>query len=171
MQTVTVVRQAVESDAQRLLELRRALFQETDLLLWEPDEFRDTVEDEAQRITRFNSVANSHCFVAENGRELIGFIFAVGGAPRRLRHSTSLALGERHSHWGRGVGSLLVKAALEWSQRSGLRRVELTVHTSNDRAVRLYERFGFEVEGVRRSSLLVNGSFKDEYQMSLINDV
>jgi len=48
-------------------------------------------------------------------------------------------------------------------------RVELTVHTTNQRAFELYQRHGFEVEGIRRKSLLVNGRLVDEYLMSLTN--
>jgi RimJ/RimL family protein N-acetyltransferase len=52
-----------------------------------------------------------------------------------------------------------------------LRRVELTVHTTNQRAIAAYKRCGFQVEGVRRSSLLVDGKYVDEYLMAVINDV
>jgi RimJ/RimL family protein N-acetyltransferase len=60
---------------------------------------------------------------------------------------------------------------MAWSREAGLRRVELTVHTTNVRAVNLYLRSGFQVEGVRRSSLLVSGKYVDEYLMSVVNEV
>jgi hypothetical protein len=40
------IRRAVEADAPSLLALRQTLFAETDFLLWEPGEFKDTVEVE-----------------------------------------------------------------------------------------------------------------------------
>jgi RimJ/RimL family protein N-acetyltransferase len=52
-----------------------------------------------------------------------------------------------------------------------LRRIELTVHTSNQRAIDVYKRCGFQVEGVRQSSLLVDGKYVDEYLMAVINEV
>ena len=55
---------------------------------------------------------------------------------------------------------------MAWAPGAGVKRLELTVHTSNDRAVSLYRKFGFEIEGTRRSSLLVDGVFKDEYLMA-----
>jgi RimJ/RimL family protein N-acetyltransferase len=52
-----------------------------------------------------------------------------------------------------------------------LRRIELTVHTTNDRAIAAYRRCGFQIEGVRQSSLLVDERYVDEYLMAVINDV
>jgi RimJ/RimL family protein N-acetyltransferase len=46
----------------------------------------------------------------------------------------------------------------------------LTVHTSNLQALGLYLRYGFQVEGVRRHSLLVDGRYVDEYLMSRLGD-
>jgi RimJ/RimL family protein N-acetyltransferase len=166
-----VIRRAVELDAAALIELRRTLFSETENMLWESDEFVQTAEDEAQRIARLNSRSNSLVILAEDGSQPIGILTAVGGEVRRLRGSTSLALGVAKSHWGQGVATQMLQHALEWSRVSGIRRVELTVHTSNIRAVGVYLRCGFQVEGVRRSSLLVSRRYVDEYLMSVLNEV
>ena len=166
-----VIRRAAELDAAALIELRRTLFSETENMLWEPDEFVQTAEDEAKRISRLSSRSNSLVILAEDGSQPVGILTAVGGEVRRLRKSTSLALGVAKSHWGRGVATQMLQHALEWSRASGLRRVELTVHTSNVRAVGVYLRCGFQVEGVRRSSLLVGDKYVDEYIMSVLNEV
>ena len=49
-----------------------------------------------------------------------------------------------------GVGRALLGAAEEWARTSGIRKLELHVFPWNEPAIRLYERFGFEREGVRR---------------------
>lgn len=166
-----VVRRAAESDAPALIELRRMLFAETANMLWEPDEFGQTADDESKRITRLNARSNSLVLLAEAETRPIGVLTAVGGEVRRLRNSATLALGVAKSHWGQGVATQMLEHALRWSHASGLRRVELTVHTTNIRAVGVYLRCGFQVEGVRRSSLFVNGMFIDEYIMSVLNEV
>jgi RimJ/RimL family protein N-acetyltransferase len=163
------VRLAEKADASNLLALRNSLFEETDTMLFEPGEFKDTPQDEANRIERLNQGANSRCLVAVSDGQLIGFLNAMGTPVNRLRHSTTLALGVRRANWSNGVGSALINEVLAWSRSCGLRRIELTVLTSNSRAVELYRRAGFEIEGTRRSSLLVGGSYVDEYLMSAIN--
>lgn len=49
----------------------------------------------------------------------------------------------------RGVGSALLERALAEGVRLGARRATLEVRRSNDTALRLYSRAGFEVAGVR----------------------
>ena len=45
-------------------------------------------------------------------------------------------------------------------------RVELQVNVDNARAVRLYERFGFEKEGRLRANVLRDGAFIDSFMMA-----
>ena len=51
---------------------------------------------------------------------------------------------------GRGGGRLLMDAAIAWLQDSDMHKVELEVWPDNERAIGLYERYGFEREGIRR---------------------
>jgi len=164
------VRRAQESDSSALIELRRLLFRETSNMLWEPDEFVQTAEDESKRIARLHGKPNGLILVAEDGGALVGLLTAAGGEVRRLRHSATLALGVAKSHWGQGVASAMIGAAKSWAWSVGLHRLELTVHTSNMRALSVYLRAGFQVEGLRRDSLLVDGKYVNEYLMSLLGD-
>ena len=54
-----LIRPAEESDARQLVQLRRRLFAETAFMLWEPDEFTATAEDELLFIRRLASRPNS----------------------------------------------------------------------------------------------------------------
>lgn len=54
-------------------------------------------------------------------------------------------IGVTPSHRGRGIGSMLVKAALTGFAAAGCRRVFLEVTAQNSGAVRLYERLGFRI--------------------------
>lgn len=51
---------------------------------------------------------------------------------------------------GRGGGHALLQAALAWLDDSDMHKVELEVWPDNERAIALYERYGFEREGLRR---------------------
>jgi len=64
----------------------------------------------------------------------------------------------------------MLDEVLAWSRQVGLARIELTVHTTNERAIGVYQRSGFQIEGTRRRSLLVSGRYVDEYLMSVINE-
>jgi GNAT superfamily N-acetyltransferase len=116
----------MEADAPARLALRRALFAETDFLLWEPAEFKNTSEDERARIARLTSEPNSLCLVAQSSSQLVGFLDAMGGQVNRQRHSTTLALAVLRAHWGSGIASGLLAEVLAWSKQVGIARVELT---------------------------------------------
>ena len=64
-----------------------------------------------------------------------------------------------------------MQEAIRWSLLAGLEQLELAVHTTNFRALSVYLRCGFEAEGLRRSSLLVDGKYVNEYHMSLSRGV
>ena len=49
-----------------------------------------------------------------------------------------------------GIGRALLEQAVEWAREVGVAKLELHVFPYNEPAIRLYERFGFEREGVRR---------------------
>ncbi|OJF10018.1 GNAT family N-acetyltransferase [Couchioplanes caeruleus] len=61
------------------------------------------------------------------------------------------------THRGRGVLASLVEAVAEWSLSAGRRELMLEVVIGNDRAVRAYERLGFEDTGVRVPHPVVPG--------------
>lgn len=71
---------------------------------------------------------------------------------------------------GRGLGTDMIRSAVDLALTKGFKRMELTVATTNERAIRLYERAGFHFEGVLRdySYLASEDRFIDEQVMGLI---
>ena len=68
---------------------------------------------------------------------------------------------------GRGVGRLLVEAAITEARRRGARKLSLRVLGGNARARSLYERCGFEVEGILREEFFLEGQFVDDILMAI----
>ena len=67
---------------------------------------------------------------------------------------------------GRGIGRALLSAAVDWAREIGVTKLELHVFPWNEPAIRLYERFGFEREGVRRGHYLREGEEVDAILMA-----
>ena len=66
-----------------------------------------------------------------------------------------------------GIGSALVRAALDWSAARGLAKVALGVFPDNDRAIAVYEHAGFVREGLRaRQYRVPGGAYRDELLMA-----
>lgn len=85
--------------------------------------------------------------------------------PRRA-HAASIGMAVRDDWQGKGIGTALTKAVIELADRwLNLRRLELNVFTDNEPAVRLYQKFGFEIEGTLRQFAFRDGQFIDAYAM------
>ncbi len=71
---------------------------------------------------------------------------------------------------GQGLGEKMMLEIIALAQQSGFLRIELSTATTNDRAIRLYEKTGFQKEGVLRrySHLKSEGRFEDEMMMSCL---
>ena len=110
--------------------------------------------------------SDDHWFVAEVEGAVVG-LAGLGVGKGRLRHSGHIFLFIARERQGQGVGSRLLEALLDVADNwLLLRRVELTVFAGNDRAKALYERHGFVVEGLRKLSVISEGTLHDEYLMA-----
>jgi RimJ/RimL family protein N-acetyltransferase len=70
---------------------------------------------------------------------------------------------------GRGVGTALVAAAIEWARARGLHKLTLGVFPQNDAAIGLYRKFGFLEEGRRTKHIRrANGELWDLVEMGLL---
>jgi RimJ/RimL family protein N-acetyltransferase len=70
----------------------------------------------------------------------------------------SLGYDLARSHWGRGIATEAMHAVLRFGfERMNLNRVEAVTIVDNTRSIRLLERLGFALEGVRRESSLEDG--------------
>ena len=136
------IRAARPYDAAALLDLKRQLDAETAFMIYEPDERDTSVQDLAVEL--------------------------AGGSFRRSRATAYVVIGVRADAAGLGIGTGLLRQAKDWAAAHGLHRLELTVMAHNTRAIRLYERMGFSVEGRRSECLLVDGQFIDELTMAVI---
>lgn len=99
-----------------------------------------------------------------------GAVVGAAGLERlqgRRGHVGTIGMGVDDSWTGRGVGTALLGALVDLAERwLGLRRLELTVYADNERALRLYARFGFAVEGRMRAYALRDGVFADAVAMA-----
>src|SRR3982074_1064349 len=89
-------------------------------------------------------LAKRNQFVAEDGGDTCGLIGIIPAGPGIAELVSTWV---RHTTRGRGVGDLLVLAALRWATDHDFAQVQLWVAEGNDRAERLYARHGFQRTG------------------------
>jgi ribosomal protein S18 acetylase RimI-like enzyme len=105
--------------------------------------------------------------VAETGGRIVGYVRI--GRPTPLASNAhvlqiqGLAIAEAAR--GRGLGRMLVRAAVEEARERGARRLTLRVLGHNAPARALYESEGFVVEGVQPEEFLLDGAYVDDVFM------
>ena len=106
--------------------------------------------------------------VAELNGEVVGSagLNAPGVALRR-RHVMGLGLSVARAAQQQGVGTALMAALCDYADRwLGTLRIELTVYTDNAVALRLYRRFGFQIEGTFKGYAMRDGVYVDAHAMA-----
>jgi len=120
-----------------------------------------------ERIT--NIPGNLHNLVAEVDGKVKGqMTLEVLTSPRR-KHAARIGMAVSQEYQNKGIGYKLIEAAIDLSDNwLGITRIELGVFTDNKTAIKLYEKFGFEIEGCAKSYALRNGEYVDTYYMARI---
>jgi len=100
-----------------------------------------------------------HIFVAREGNEVVGMVnllFAVstaeGGFVVLLED-----LIVRPSHRGKGTGSALLRHAIDFARTNGFPRITLLTDRINEKAIRFYERHGFQLSAMVPMRLKLDG--------------
>lgn len=165
-----IIRTIRESDAEQFLNLCNKLDTETQFMMLEPGERTTTPEEQRTQIEDLLKHENQTIFVAEHDDQLVGYLAAIGGQSKRNRQSVYIIIGILQAFTGQGIGTKLFQTLEEWAHQQHIHRLELTVMSHNKAGVALYKKQGFEIEGTKRHSLMVNGQFVDEYYMAKLLD-
>ena len=121
-----------------------------------------------------NMDSNIHHFVAvtkidDNQELIIGSIGLHVHSNLRNRHKADIGMMVHKDYQGRGVGTKLMEAALDIADNwLMLVRVELSVFVDNDKAISLYKKFGFDIEGTMKKAGIRSGEYVDEYMMARV---
>jgi len=162
------IREIEPRDDQELYDLFHHLDQETKFMMYEKNERQTTVEQVRQRIEVIQKTGVMYV-IDDNG--LGGFIMMNRGSCNRIRHVGYIVIGMKMSLAGRKFGTLLFNRIFNYAKLNQLHRLELTVMTHNLSGVSLYKKMGFQIEGIKKDAMLIDGEYIDEYHMSKLLEV
>ncbi|MGP4061889.1 GNAT family N-acetyltransferase [Halobacillus sp. H74] len=155
-------------EAYQYARLIQKLETESDFLLYGANERSWANEQVEQMIYNLHKKKNSTILVAENDGDFVGHVTVFGGGADRNAHVGQIITGVLEKFHGEGIAKQLFLDLDDWGVANGLIRLELSVMVHNERAVKFYERMGFEIEGTKRKSLVVHDEPVDEYVMAKI---
>lgn len=143
---------------------------ETDCMMYEPKEREQRTNLLELKADIQSNVVEGNDFlqIAMEDQQIVGYIRAERGRFNRVSHTAYVVVGILKDYCGKGIGTSFFKNLDTWAKETGIVRLELTVECSNKAARHLYEKSGFEIEGIRRKSMLIGEAFVDEYYMAKI---
>lgn len=157
-------------DAAAILEYLKAVGGETDNLNMGAEGLPTTVENEEAFLRSMIGSPDGVMYTAKEDGEIIG-IAHVSRLKRRMSHRASIGVSVRRCAWHRGVGTALMDKLVAFSRNNGIEQLELEVRSDNERAIRLYEKFGFTKVGTIPAFLKVNGeNFSCDYMVLRLAD-
>lgn len=105
----------------------------------------------------------------ELGGRAVGNAFIHIPRNKESKHKGIFGIFIRDDYQGRGLGTLMTGLLIEIARLKGLRKISLDVFTSNERAIHVYERCGFETEGLMKEEYwhYLTESYRDAYRMAI----
>lgn len=165
-ETITL-RNSHPDDALAFLAYAKRIMGEGFHSVTEPEEFNISEAQERAWIQGLLDNPSALMVVAEHQGQIIGEINFQALAQRRLQHTGNLAMSVHHAWRRKGIGLLLLQTLLDWaSAHPHLEKVSLSVVATNDKAINLYRKLGFQMEGNRpREVKFGPGHYADVYLM------
>ncbi len=158
------LRLAVPDDAQAITEFVNIVGRETRWVLreratWSLDEERKTLGAADGKESAF--------FIAEIDSRLTGMLNIARGRWPKNAHVAEFGMACLPECRRIGLGTALLQRALDWARSMGVQKVTLEVFASNEPAIALYLKMGFQEEGRRRREFLIDGNLTDGVLMAL----
>lgn len=159
-----VVRPARGADARGWIELLMEVSAEDRFILLESV---NTTRRELARIFRFGAWTDqTAAIVAEVDSRVVGQLTTTRN--RNIYHHTAeIGMSVVAPFRGRGVGSLLIEGAKDWSRLFGVEKLVLNVVPENLRAIAFYGKMGFVAEGHRPRQAKLSYGYEDLIEMGL----
>ncbi|GGF79721.1 N-acetyltransferase [Paenibacillus albidus] len=164
------IRSAHPKDARQLSELRLQIDGESEHLDREPGEaFIDGAGFEEIIGTDTESRRNLF-LVAEVNKRIVGFSRCEGNSLKRFAHKVEFGVGVKRDYWGYGIGKHLLQESVSWADATGIHKMTLNVLESNENAIALYTKLGFEQEGIlKHDKILSDGKYHNTIIMARFN--
>lgn len=161
------IREAAPDDALAMLSYVEQISRETDFLSFGPGEFGMDENQERSFLKSCMESANQLFLIGLVDDRIVSSVMFMGNPRKREQHTGLLGLAVLKEFWSNGIASAMMAELISWAGQSPIvTKLQLKVRTDNDRAIKLYERDGFSIEGTITRDFCVDGRYFDHHLMS-----
>ncbi|MCC7409921.1 MAG: GNAT family N-acetyltransferase [Phycisphaeraceae bacterium] len=165
-----LIRQATPDDASAMVgHMHAALPEIRPYVLTLLEEWKFDEAKERQFLAGLDPRRGQLMILAEHDGQIVAVANTSVVDRRRRSHVATLGIHCRQAFWGSGLGTAMMAALVDWVERHPmLMKLTLAVYVDNERAIRLYRRFGFIEEArLRGETQREPGEFVDDLLMAL----
>ena len=125
--------------------------------------------EETRRFVLRNIEHGHPQFVALSAGTVVGWCDVLPNRSRIIySHCGTLGVGLLPEFRGKGIGRQLMRRTINTAFTFGLTRIELTVREGNANAIAFSKSLGFEIEGLHRNAVCIEGQYENLYSMALL---
>lgn len=160
------IRTAVETDAIEIVKLFNVMGGESDNLTFGLNDYYLNENQQRIFIKAMRERQNSLFIVGVINDKIIGYLTFTTMQRGKLMHRGDMGISVLRDYWELGVGSGLIDYLMKWAADGGqVGKIELQVRVDNLRALELYKKWGFEIEGRISRGMKINSLYYDIYYM------
>ncbi len=137
-----VIERARAEDAAALLDYLKIVGGETENLSFGAEGVPISLETEQDYLRAQYKSPDNVQYLAKVDGEIIGTA-SLNRQPRRMNHRGVFGISLKKAWWGCGAASAMMEAVLAFAKENGFEQLNIEVRSSNTRAIRLYEKYGF----------------------------
>lgn len=143
-----ILRNAERRDAAAFVDYFVRAHGETEFLTTYPEEYRRDAAAVAEQMEQTKASEKCAEICAFVDGKLVGSAGISMVRDRiKTRHRAEFGISILKAYWGQGIGTELTRVCVELAKRAGYLQLELDVVAENERAIALYQRFGFTEYG------------------------
>ncbi|KOO51574.1 GNAT family N-acetyltransferase [Viridibacillus arvi] len=162
------IKEANKNDAQQMINFYNVVGGETDFLSFGKNEFNRDLEEYKKFIDSTSMEQNSIILIATLKDEIIGIASINSSQKDRTKHVGTLGIVVSEKLIGQGLGRILMEELINWAPSNGVtKKIRLVTREDNVFAIELYEKLGFEKEGLLKKDNLINGVYYSTLVMGL----
>lgn len=164
-----ILREAICEDAKEIIDFYNIVGEETTYLSFCGGEYKVTVEQQENMIKSVNSSENNTMILATINNKIIGIGTISSNQKIKGKHVGILGIVITDKYCNLGLGKIIMDCLIDWCKSNNItKKISLSVRQDNPRAIALYEKCGFESEGIFKNDTYIDGEFYHILNMGLI---